>query len=131
LALSSCDTLYSVIVHIYSVQTYVEVCVTGCQGKNLGAYRIIKRLGSGDSGNVYLVRRKSSGGPGYDQLVFVLNVAQQHWRNVELKVFNRTVGHTYLVQLVSFFQTWVCRSYLNVCVFRHLLILKFTMTFNM
>jgi serine/threonine protein kinase len=124
-------SVYSVIVHIYSVQIYVDVCVTGCQGKSLGEYRIIKRLGSGDSGNVYLVKRKSSGGPGYDRLVIVVKVAQRRWRNVELKVFHRTVGHTYLVQLVSFFQTWVCSSYLNVCVFRQLLILKFTMTFNM
>ena len=47
--------------------------------------------------------------------------------NVELEVFRRTVGHPYLVQLVTFFQTKVCSSYLNISVFRQLLILKFSM----
>jgi serine/threonine protein kinase len=78
----------------------------------------MKRLGSGGFGKVYLVKRKPSGGAGYGQLVFVVKVAQRRRRNVELKVFNRTVGHPHLAQLVSFFQTWVCSSYLNVCVFR-------------
>ena len=47
--------------------------------------------------------------------------------NVELEVFRRTVGHPYLVQLVTFFQTKVCSSYLNISVFRQLLILNFSM----
>jgi hypothetical protein len=83
-------------------------------------------MGSGGFGKVCLLKRKPSAGPSYDQLVFVVKVAQRRWRNVELKVFSRTVGHPYLVQLVSFSQAWVCSSYLNVCVFRQLLILKFT-----
>jgi len=39
-------SICSVIVHIYSVETYVYICVIVCQGKSLGEYRIIKQLGS-------------------------------------------------------------------------------------
>jgi hypothetical protein len=58
-------------------------------------------------------------------------VTNKFEENVELQVFQRAVGHPYLLQLVSFFETEVCSSYLNVSVFRQLLILKFTVTINM
>lgn len=83
-------------------------------------------MDGGGFGKVYLVKRKPSGGPGYNQLVFAVKVVQRFWRTVELKVFSQTVGNPYLLQLVSFFQTWVCSSYLRV----QLLILKFIMTVN-
>jgi len=72
-----------------------------------------------------------SGGHSYNKEFFALNYAAKRCQKyVELKVFRQAVGQPFLLQLVSFFKTEVCSSYLNVSVFRHLLILKFTMTIN-
>jgi hypothetical protein len=71
---------------------------------------------------VYVVKRKSYVGPTYRCKFFAAKVTRRCWRNVELEVFHRTVGHPYLVQLVSFFETKVCSSSLNVSVFRQILI---------
>jgi len=75
---------------------------------------------------VYLARRKSAG----DHL-FAVKMTNKFEENVELQVFQRAVGHPYLLQLVSFFETKVRSSYLNVSVCRQLPIPKFTVTINM
>ena len=61
------------------------------------------------------------------QDLFAAKEAEIRRYNVELEVFHQTVGHPYLVQLVTFFETKVCSSYLNISVFRQLLILNFSM----
>jgi len=60
-----------------------------------------------------------------------MKITKKLRKNVELEVFRRKVDHPYLVQLVSFFETKVCSIYLNVSVFRKLMILKFIVTINM
>jgi len=60
---------------------------------------------------VYLARRKSVGGLSYSKEVFAVKVTKKFRKNIELEVFQQTVGHPYLVQLVSFFQTKVLRSF--------------------
>jgi len=75
---------------------------------------------------VYLTRRKSASGH-----LFALKMTYKFEENVELQVFQRAVGHPYLLQLVSFFETKVRSSYLNVSVCRQLPIPKFTVTINM
>jgi len=110
---------------VYSVRSNADVCVIG---KRLGEFRIITQLEKGGFGKVYLARRKLAGGLAYSQEVYAVKVTKNFRANVELEVFNRATGHPYLVQLVTFFQTKVCSSYLNVSVCRQLLILKFSMT---
>jgi hypothetical protein len=79
-----------------------------------------------------MVKRKSAGGCGYNQEGFALKVVDKGSQcNVELEVPIRALGHPYLTQLVSCFETEVYSSYLSVCVFRQLLMLKFTMNINM
>jgi hypothetical protein len=93
---------------------------------------MIKHLGRGAFRKGLMATRKSAGGYSCNQEFFALKfVAKQHQENVKLEVFCQADGHPYLLQLVSFFETKVCSSYINVSVFRQLLILKFTMTINM
>jgi hypothetical protein len=90
------------------------------------------QLGRGAFGKVLKATRKSAEGHIYNQEFFALKyVSKQRLENVELKVFCEAAGHPFLLQLVSFFETKVCSSYLNVSVFRRSLILKFAMTINM
>jgi len=104
-------------VPIYSVSTNADVCVIG---NRHGRFRIIKELGSGGAGKVYLARRSLAGGLVYSHEVYAVKVAKKLQRNVELEVFNQATGHPYLVQMLTFFETKVCSSYLNVCVFSQL-----------
>jgi hypothetical protein len=90
---------------------------------------MIKPLGGGAFGQILLATRKSVGGHSRNQEFFALKfVAKRHQGNVELKVFHEAVGQSYLLQLVSFVESKVCSSYLNVSVFRQSLILKSTVT---
>jgi hypothetical protein len=75
-------------------------------GKRLGEYRIITQLEIG-FGNVYLAIKKSAGGPHYKEKVFAMKITQNFRKNVELEVFQPTVGHPYVLQLVAFFKTKV------------------------
>ena len=102
---------------IYSVSTNADVCVIG---NRHGLFRIIKQLGRGGYGKIYLARRNLAGGLLYSHEVYAVKVAKKLQHNVELEVFNRATGHPYLVQMLTSFETKVCSSYLNVCVFRQL-----------
>jgi len=95
----------------------------------LGEFRIIRRLEGGGFGDVYLARKELASGVAYNKGVYAVKVTEKcpctgefefFRNNVELEVFRRADGHPYLVQLVTFFETEVCSSYLNVCVFRQL-----------
>ena len=61
---------------------------------------------------MYLARRKSAGGLSYSNEVFTVKVTKKFRKNIELEMFQQTVGHPYLVQLVSFFQNKVLCSFL-------------------
>jgi serine/threonine protein kinase len=78
-------------------------CVTDHQGKIwLGDYRIIRRLGSGTFGQVWLAKKQSTG-----DHVAVKMVAHSRVSMVEKEVHLRAVGHPFIVQLFSFFETKV------------------------
>jgi hypothetical protein len=86
-----------------------------------------------------LAKRKSAGGSGSRQEVFAIKAVSQenvchdlpeYWSIVEKLVFICAVGHQFLVQLYSFFETKVLCSFVNVHVVRQLLILKFTKSVN-
>jgi len=82
---------------------------------------MIKHLGREAFRKVLMATRKSAGGHSYNQEFFALKfLAKQHQGNVELEVFCQADGHLYLLQLVSFFETKVCSSYINVSVYRQL-----------
>jgi len=76
----------------------------GYQGDNLDDYRFVGRLGRGAFGDVYRAQRKSYFGPNYKYEDFAVKVVRRWGHNVELEVFQRTAGHPYLIQLVSFFE---------------------------
>jgi hypothetical protein len=90
---------------------------------------ILKHLERGAFGNIFIVKRKSSEDCNYR--VFAAKMTRRRRHSLEWEVFSQVVWHPCLVQLVSFFKTKVSGSYLNVTVFRQLLIMKFTMTVNM
>ena len=94
----------------------------------LGEFKVLRRLGRGFVGEVYQVEKKLGIDTCLDMNIYAARVAKRRQYNIELEVFNRTAGHPYLVQFVTFFETKVCSSYLNVGVCRQLLILKFTVT---
>ena len=96
----------------------------------LGEFRVRRRLGRGFFGEVYKVEKKMGSDSFIDRNDYAARVAKRCHYNIELEVFKRTAGHPYLVQLMTFFETKVCSSCLNVGVCRQLLILKFTVTIN-
>jgi serine/threonine protein kinase len=102
----------------------MQMFVVGHQEEDLMNYESVELIDRGAFGNVHLVRKKSAGGPHYREEFYALKVTRKLQDNIELQVLRETVGHPYLVQLVSFFETEVCSSYLNVSVFRQLLILS-------
>jgi hypothetical protein len=80
---------------------------------------VVELLGRGGFEEVLKATRKLAGGHTYNQeFVALKSVTKQPQENVELKVFCEAAAQPYLVQLVSFFGTVVCSSYLNVSVFR-------------
>ena len=90
-----------------------------------------KLLGRGKFGKVVLAKRKLAGGTGSNQNVFAVKTAKIRGRNIELEVFNLAVGYPFLVQLLLIFQTKVLCSFLNVHIFRQLLILQTAISINM
>jgi len=59
-----------------------------------------------------LARRKSAGGLSYSKEVFAVKVTKKFRKNIELEIFQQTVRHPYLIQLVSFFRKKVLCSFL-------------------
>ena len=90
----------------------------------LNQYHMVKFLGKRSFGNVTLVKRMSEDCGGGKEKLFAMKTVHktgfskyvQPRRNVE-DVFLRAVGHPFLMQLHSYFETKVLHSFLNVHVF--------------
>jgi serine/threonine protein kinase len=106
----------------------MQMFILGHQEEDRRNYTKIELIGVGGYGNVYRVRQKLAGGPHYREKVYAMKITPKFRKNVELEVFQQADNHPYLLQLVTYFETKVRSSYLNVSVFRQLLKLKFTMT---
>jgi serine/threonine protein kinase len=137
-----------IIVYISSVETYADDCIIGLQREEtedrdgndkkpcLDQYQLIACLGQGAYGVVMLAKRKSAVGPGSRQELFAIKSVRKcrnasEYRSIpEKDVLMRAIGHPFLVQMHSCFQTQVRCSFLNVYVFRQLLILKFTVSLS-
>ena len=86
---------------------------------------MVKFLGKGSFRNITLVKRMSDDCCAGKEELFAMKTVNktglskyvQTRRNVEKDVFLRAVGHPYLIQLHSYFETKVLHSFLNVPVF--------------
>ena len=75
-------------------------------GLRLGDFKTTKRLGEGSFGEVMLAKKKSTGDHSYSGEVFALKfVSIELVSNVETEVLIRALGHPFLVQLVTYFET--------------------------
>ena len=85
---------------------------------SLDQYHMVNFLGKGACGNVTLVRRMSASCSGSKQDLFAMKAVPKDVfskyvgsrRIVEKEVFLHAVGHPFLVQLHSYFQTEVLHS---------------------
>ena len=72
----------------------------------LSDFKLIGILGEGRFGNVILAIKKSTGGHSSSEELFALKfVPNKLVSKIEKEVFIRAVGHPFLVQLLSYFQT--------------------------
>jgi hypothetical protein len=72
---------------------------------------MVKFLGKGAFGNIMLVRRMSASCSGSKQDLFAMKaVPKDVSKYIEKEVFLHAVGHPFLVQLHSYFQTEVLHS---------------------
>jgi serine/threonine protein kinase len=95
------------------------VCVTDHQGKlYVGNYELIARLGRGGFGQVMLARKRSTDGSNLNKDVVALKVVPKSRVSVvEKEVLIRAVGHPFLVQLLSYFETKVhhsCKQFMSI-----------------
>jgi serine/threonine protein kinase len=76
------------------------------RGLCLQDFKIIRPLGKGAFGQVLLAKKKSTSGNSPSEEVFAIKrVRNKFVSAVEKEVLFRAVGHPFLVQLVSYFQT--------------------------
>jgi serine/threonine protein kinase len=119
-------------VYICSVSAYAHGCFIGLQKEekttdiaeneeecSLSQYRLVKFLGKGGYGNVTLVKRMSASCSCCKQDLFAMKAVPKDTlsryiasrRIMEKEVFMHVVGHPFLVQLHSYFQTKVLHSF--------------------
>ena len=79
-----------------------------------GDFKLTKCLGKGAFGKVVLAKKKATGGHSSSEEMFALKfVRKQHVPKIEKEVLVQAVGHPFLVQLITYFQTKV------TCCFKH------------
>jgi serine/threonine protein kinase len=102
---------------IYSVETYADgcvICIEGeAEGEYIPGYEEVGVLGRGGFGKVILAKQTSASVSDPSQDVAIKFVPKEDVCVAERKVLIQGLGHPFLVQVLSFFQTKVLCSFLN------------------